>query len=216
MKILDNIKACIFDLDGTIIDSMWMWRKIDEEYLERFDITCPNDLDKELEGKSFTETAIYFKEKFHINDSIERIKSDWEAMAIDKYRNDVRLKNGALDFLKLLKRKNMPLAIATSNSVKLVDTVMQALDIRHYFDTILTACEVDRGKPFPDVYLKVSEILKVAPVDCLVFEDIPAGIMAGKAAGMKVCAIEDDFSLHMTDEKKALSDYYIIDYTYLE
>ena len=73
----DQIDAVLFDLDGTLIDSMWMWESIDIEYLKRFGLTCPKDLQPSIEGMSFSETAIYFKERFHISDPIEKIKRDW-------------------------------------------------------------------------------------------------------------------------------------------
>ena len=68
--ILDHIKAVIFDLDGTLVDSMWMWEDIDIEYLGRYGLSCPEDLQKAIEGMSFTETAVYFKERFGLPDSI--------------------------------------------------------------------------------------------------------------------------------------------------
>ena len=78
-----------------------------------------------------------------------------------------------------------------------------------------TACEVEKGKPEPDIYLGVARRLQVAPEDCLVFEDVPAGILAGKRAGMTVLAVEDDFSRELSGEKKALADGYICDYSEL-
>ena len=75
-----------------------------------------------------------------------------------------------------------------------------------------TSEEAGAGKPAPDVYLLAAEKLKAEPSRCLVFEDVPAGIMAGKNAGMKVCAVKDDFSEPMAEKKRALADYYIEDY----
>ena len=119
---------------------------------------------------------------------------------------------GAGEFLKELKRRGIKIGIATSNGREMVVAVLKALQIEEYFDVVTTACEVAAGKPAPDIYLKVAETLGAAPEDCLVFEDVPAGILAGKRAGMEVCAVEDDFSLSMTEEKKKLADYYIKDY----
>ena len=81
------------------------------------------------------------------------------------------------------------------------------------FSCILTGCEVGRGKPAPDIYLEVAKRLGVEPASCLVFEDVIPGIQAGKAAGMKVCAVEDDYSANQREEKRALADYYICDFT---
>ena len=92
--------AVLFDLDGTLVDSMWMWKEIDIEYLGRFGLSCPPDLQKIIEGMSFSETAEYFKHRFQIPDSIDAIKADWIRMSIEKYRNEVPLKPGALRLLQ--------------------------------------------------------------------------------------------------------------------
>ena len=76
----------------------------------------------------------------------------------------------------------------------------------------MTSCEVERGKPSPDIYLAVADRLKVEPSRCLVFEDIVAGITAGKSAGMRVCAVEDLYSRTQREKKKELADYYIEDF----
>ena len=80
------------------------------------------------------------------------------------------------------------------------------------FDSVVTANEVKRGKPAPDVYLEVKDRLGVSPEDCLVFEDILPGIEAGHNAGMKVCAVYDDYSRDVDEQKRTLADYYIRDY----
>lgn len=212
LHILNQKKAVLFDLDGTLVDSMWMWKQIDIEYLGRYGHTCPPDLQREIEGMGFTETAVYFKERFRIPDSIDAIKQAWIDMSIEKYRSEVPLKKGALRFLKYLKEHGIKAGIATSNGRDMVDAVLHALQITSYFQVITTACEVAAGKPAPDIYLKVAESLQTAPEQCMVFEDVPAGIQAGKAAGMTVCAVEDDFSAGMREEKSKLADYFIEDF----
>lgn len=213
---LDKIKAVIFDLDGTLVDSMWMWKAIDIEYLTKIDAVFPEDIDafqKELEGMGFTETAVLFKKRFQIEDSLEEIKKTWISMAEDKYCREVPLKPGAFEFLKELKRRGIRIGISSSNSRELIETVLKAHQIDTYFSCITTCCEVPKGKPAPDVYLKTAAELGIAPEDCLVFEDVPMGIMAGKNAGMKVCAVEDAYSKNQEKEKRELADRYIKDYT---
>lgn len=206
------VKAVLFDFDGTLADSMWMWDDIDIEYLGSRGIALPDTLQKEIEGMSFSETAIYFKETFHLDDSLEEIKADWNRMAMDKYINEVPLKTGVLEFLQLLKSDGIRMGIATSNSRELVDAALESLAIQDFFQTVTIGCEVAAGKPSPDIYLKVAERLQVRPEECLVFEDVPAGILAGKRAGMPVIAVQDNFSDSMTEEKKELADMYINDY----
>ncbi len=206
---MENYEAVIFDLDGTLVDSMWMWRAIDVEYLGRFNINIPGDLQKSIEGKSFSETAVYFKNRFKIPYSVDEIKQSWNEMSYDIYQNRVKLKNGAKEFLDYLKDNNIKMGIATSNSRELAICVLKARNIFDYFEAIVTGCDVNAGKPNPDVYLKTAGLLNVNPKNCLVFEDIPNGIMAGKNANMTTCAIEDEYSKDLTDEKKRLADYYV-------
>lgn len=212
LPLIRQKKAAIFDLDGTLVDSMWMWKAIDIEYLARYGYECPPMLQREIEGMSFSETAVYFKEYFHLPDTLEQIKRAWVEMSIEKYRNEVPMKKGALGFLQYLHASGIKTGIATSNGREMVDAVLESLNLTPYFHVIKTACEVAAGKPAPDIYLKVAEDLQTAPSDCIVFEDVPAGIQAGKAAGMVVCAVEDEFSIPLRQEKEALADFFIEDY----
>ena len=206
---LKDIDAVIFDLDGTLVDSMWMWETIDIEYLAKFGLSFPTDLQGKIEGMSFSETARYFKEKFNIPDSLEKIKSDWNKMARDKYQHEVPLKEGVSEFLDYLRENKIPAGIATSNSRELVDLIIDKHNIGDYFVSVRTSCEVEKGKPAPDIYLLVAEDLDVEPSRCLAFEDIIQGIMAAKNANMKVCAVHDKFSENDEKKKKSLADYYI-------
>lgn len=209
---LKNIDTVLFDLDGSLVDSMWIWHEIDIAYLGKFGISLPEDLQSQIEGMSFSETAAYFKNRFRIPDCIEKIKQDWNRMAWDKYTNEVPLKEGAREFLNYCKDNGIRLGIATSNSRELVENVVKVHGLTDYFTSIVTACDVEKGKPSPDVYLEASRRCGAVPDKCLVFEDVVQGILAGKAAGMKVCAVEDDYSMYQLQEKQKLADYYIKTY----
>ena len=210
-----EIDAVIFDMDGTLVDSMWMWHQIDIEYLGRFGIPLPDKLQADIEGMSFHETAVYFKNRFQLEDSIELIKDTWNAMAWDKYEREVPLKPGVIAFLDQCRDRGIKLGIATSNSRELTETIIKTHSLQEYFGCIMTGCDVKKGKPAPDVYLAVADKLQVKPERCLVFEDILPGIMAGKNAGMRVCAVEDAYSADIRTQKQELADYYITDYTEL-
>lgn len=209
---LKDIKAVIFDLDGTLMDSMWMWTDIDIEYLGRYGYELPDDLQKEIEGMGFTETAQYFKKRFGIPETIDEMKEEWNRMAYDFYANRVQLKPGAKRFLEEIRFRGLKTGIASSNSRSLILACLEQNGIAGQFDCIMTSCEVAHGKPSPDIYLRTAEMLGVLPSECLVFEDVPMGILAGKNAGMRVCAMED---AHAADQKEkicALAQYYIRNY----
>jgi len=110
-NMFDKIEAVIFDLDGSLVDSMWMWRDIDIEYLARFGIPLPEDLQSNIEGMSLNETAVYFKEHFGITDSIDQMKADWNDMARNKYRYEVSFKPHAKDFLEACLKNGIKLAL---------------------------------------------------------------------------------------------------------
>lgn len=207
--------AIIFDLDGTLIDSMWMWKTIDIEYLGRYGIEVPDSLQKEIEGLSFHETAVYFKEHFLLEDSLEDIQSVWLEMAEYKYRYEVPLKDGVLEFLQYARKNGKKMAIASSNSKELVEATLISHQIREYFDEIVTCDEVAHSKPAPDVYLRAAQLLQVSPARCLVFEDILHGIQAGKAAGMTTYAVHDAYTEGIEKEKREAADGYIYDYSEL-
>ncbi|WP_069997976.1 HAD family hydrolase [Cellulosilyticum sp. I15G10I2] len=208
----EHCKAIIFDLDGTLVDSMWVWPEIDKAYLGQFGITPPYGMEEELEGLSFTETAAYFKERFNISDSIEAIKDTWNKMAWEFYTEHITLKDGAYEFLKQTYKKGLRMGIATSNSIELVSVILERLAIKDYFHSIRTSCEVEKGKPYPYIYLKVAEDLEVEPEECLVFEDIPNGVIAAKRAGMQVWAINDHQKDDVKKKLREIADRFIYDY----
>lgn len=209
---LRDLKAVIFDVDGTLVDSMWIWKQIDIDFLKRRNIELPVTLQRDLEGLSYTATAEYFKERFKLPETAEEIKEEWREMADDFYNNKVQLKAGAKELLQIFKDSGLKLGIATSNSRELVEAMLKGHEIDKYFDGIRTSCEVSRSKPFPDVYLKVAEDMQIEPQSCLVFEDTVAGATAAKAAGMRVIAVYDKISEDSRPHLEQLSELYIKDF----
>lgn len=204
--------AVIFDLDGTLVDSMWVWPKIDEVYLGRFGFTVPDTLEAELEGMSFTETAVYVKERFRLEDDVEQIKADWNQLAFEFYAQEVPLKQNVKAFLEYIKEQGIKIGIATSNSYELVKVVLETHGIMEMFEVIRTSCEVEKGKPYPYIYNKVAQDLGIEAHRCLAFEDVPNGVLAAKRAGMTVCAIRDRQNQDMEAVLKKEAHYFVEDY----
>lgn len=209
--LLKGIKAVIFDFDGTLADSMWMWPSIDEDYLKKFGIECPETLHTELEGKSPIECAKYFQEKFNINESEEEMMDAWNDMAAYNYEHKVFLKPGIESFLKKLKENGIKIGIGSSNFKELVVSALKNNGVLEYIDSIHVSSEVAAGKPAPDIYELTAEDLGVKPGECLVFEDIVQGLLAGKRAGMKTVAVFDECSSEKQELNKEMCDYYIFD-----
>ncbi|WP_238916599.1 HAD family phosphatase [Clostridium sp. YIM B02555] len=206
---LTNINGAIFDLDGTLVDSMWVWSKIDVDYLKSKGYNAPKDLKNEISHLSFTQTAVYIKEKFKLADSVEEMLQAWHDMAFDHYANNVKLKSGVKEFFNYLKSKKIKIALATSNSMPLLEACLKNNGIYNYFDSITTTDEVSNGKNCPDVYLLAAKKLKVKPKNCLVFEDILPAMQGAKAANMKVVAVQDDECTNSKEELLEYADIYI-------
>ena len=212
MEILKKTDAVLFDLDGTVVDSMWIWKQIDIDYFKKCDLVMPDTYQKEIEGLSFYETAKYTHDHYIPFVSIEELMANWNEMAYEHYASKVKAKECIQQFLEYLKNNNYRIGIATSNSSMLCHLTLRANDLIEYFDIILTGEGQTAGKPAPDVYLECAKRLGVSPARCLVFEDLSNGIRAGNAAGMTTVAIHDDYSEYQWDEKKSLADYSIMSY----
>ena len=124
LRLDKSVQGVIFDLDGTLVDSMWVWGDIDIHYLGSFGIAVPEDLQVLLGGLSFRQTAHYFRDHFGIRDPVEVIEATWNRMARDRYRDEVKLKTGAAAFLAHIRDRGIPVGIATSNSRELVDVLL--------------------------------------------------------------------------------------------
>ncbi len=211
--ISDELGAVIFDLDGSLMDSMWVWGAIDREYLGRFGHDVPLALQQEIGGMSFLEIAVMFRERFGIPDSVGEIMEDWNRMARDKYAFEVRMKPGADRLIAWCREHGIPMGIATSNSRELVGLVLASNGISDVFGAVVTGNDDYKGKPAPDVYLACARMLGVRPEKCLVFEDIVPGIQAALAAGMQVCSVWDEHAVGQQEDKLALAHCSIQDYT---
>ena len=213
---IKDIQAVIFDMDGSLVDSMWIWKDIDIEYLTRYGYPVTDEMvdafQAEIEGMSFAETAQWVSTHFDIPRTTQEMMDDWNDMAWEKYEKEVFLKPGVAEFLEECVKRKIKLGIASSNSRELIENVIRARGLEGIFQVIRTGSDGLKGKPAPDVYLATAAELGVAPEVCLVFEDVVAGIKAGKAAGMRVCAVEDAYSEKQREEKKQFADYYIEDY----
>lgn len=210
--LLKDINAVLFDMDGTLIDSMWMWPQIDKEFLESRGFTVPADLKDDIDGLSMWDDAIYFKKRFGFKDSEQELIDNWNQMALHHYQNDTPLKPGAEEFLRYLKKSGIKRGLVTSNSLVLCEAALKADGVYDDFDTFVTSEDVKHGKPDPEGYLMAAERLGVTPSECLVAEDLPAGITAARKAGMRVISIEDEYSKRVENEKRQLSDDFISDY----
>jgi len=209
---LNGIKAAIFDMDGTLIDSMGVWNKIDIDFLQKRGFKVPENLKSSIEHLTFIECAEYFKKNFVLQDTLQEIMAEWSEMAKNEYEYNIKLKPGVKEYLNLLKSLGIKISIATSNTLSLIEKVLKSNDIYCFFDSITTIEEVTRGKNFPDIYLLAAKKLGVLPKECIVFEDILPAVLGAKAAGMKVVGVNDAYSDYQQEDIMKHADKYIFEF----
>jgi len=209
---MKSYKAYIFDLDGTLLDSMGVWAQIDIDFLAKRGIAVPSDYMNAISSMSFRETAEYTIKRFTLSDSIDGLMREWNDMAAYTYGSTVQMKPYAKEYLMTLRERGAKLAVATSLSAELCAPVLRNNGIDNFFDVICRTDETGYGKSRPDVFLLAARKLGVPPGGCLVFEDILAAVKSAKSAGMSVCAVYDKTSHSDWEEMKAAADYAIDDF----
>ncbi|KFI45167.1 HAD family hydrolase [Bifidobacterium biavatii] len=188
-------KAAIFDLDGTLLDSMGVWDQVDIDFLGRRGIAVPDDYMAKVAAMQFRQIAEYTIARFDLPDTPEQLMDEWDEMARVAYSTVVEAKPHAVEYLRHLKTTGAKLAVATSLPPALREPAMEHVGIRGFFDTVVSVDDAgDAGKDQPDVYLLAASRLGVAPADCTVFEDLLVGVQTAKSIGMTVWAMHDDSS----------------------
>lgn len=208
-------QGAIFDLDGTILDSMGVWRQIDVEFLGRRGISVPPDYLEAITPLGFDRAAEYTIRRFSLPESREEIVREWYLMAENAYRYQVELKEGAGEWLNRLKSLNIPLAVATSSDEALFVPALKRTGIYDCFDAFVTVKEVARGKGFPDIYEKAAGRIGCVPEQCVVFEDILQGIRGAKMGGFCAVAVYDEDSAHEEQAMRDAAYYYIYSFRQL-
>ncbi len=205
----------IFDLDGTLLDSMWVWDDVDREFLGNRGLEVPADYQKEIVALGFEETAHYTIERFHLDEDPADIMNEWRHMAEEKYAWDVDVKPMVIPMLAWFKDHDMKLGIATSSYESLFMPCLERNQILQYFDAIAKTEEVHVGKNKPDVYLLAAEKLKKRPEECVVFEDIFQGIQTAKEAGFHTVAVYDEKNRDMWEKTKEIAHHSILNFNEL-
>lgn len=200
-------KGAIFDLDGTLLDSLYVWRRVDERFFGARGIAVPEDYSRAVSGMSFGETVAYTIRRFALPETPEEVMREWLELAGDEYAHNVALKPGAREYLRLLRRAGVRLAVATANRPALFEPALENCGVRELFDAVLTTADVgDRSKADGALFAMAAERLGVACADCAVFEDVLEGIRGAKAAGMRAYAVRDALFAHNAAEIAALAD----------
>ena len=206
------MKAYIFDLDGTLFESMDVWAKVDKFFMQKRGLTPPDNYVETMLAMHMDEAAEYTIRLFGLSETKEAIMQEWLRLAGQAYENEVQLKPHAKEYLQMLSSAGRKLAVATSLPEELMEPALHKHGIYHIFHAICNADEVGTGKAKPDIFQLAANKLGVLPEDCIVFEDILAAVKSAKGIGMTVCAVYDKSSAQHWDEIRAIADYAITDF----
>ena len=206
------IKGAIFDLDGTLLDSMFIWDTIGEEYLRSLGKEPHEDLKETFMTLTLEEAAEYYREHYGVTLSVKEIVDGVNAMVEQTYRTKVTLKPGIAEYLAWLKENGVRMCVATVTDRYLVEETLERLGVHHYFSEIFTCAEVGFGKDKPVIYQKALEHLETAKDETYVFEDMLFALNTAKTDGFPTVGIYDRHEAHQ-DELKELADYYVLDFT---
>lgn len=206
------MKAYIFDLDGTLLDSMSLWAQIDADFLKKRGLPVPPDYMEAVSALGFPEAAAYTIARFELRDTVEALLAEWQEMAVYAYGHTVKLKPGAREVLLALKERGAKLGIATSLPEALYAPALRHHGLWTLFDAICATGEVGRDKTSPDVFLLAAQRLGVRPADCVVFEDLFQAIQSAKAAGMTVYGVYDASAQAHWESIREIADGVIVDF----
>ena len=205
------IKGAIFDLDGTLLDSMFIWDTIGEDYLRSLGKEPHEDLKQTFMTLTLEEAAEYYREHYGVTLSVKEIVDGVNTMVEDIYRTKVTLKSGVADYLVYLKENKVKMCVATVTDRYLVEETLERLGIRHFFSEIFTCAEIGFGKDKPVIYQKGLEHLGTKKEETYVFEDLPFALKTAKEDGFRTVGVYDRHEATQT-ELKELADYYVLDF----
>ena len=180
----------IFDMDGTLIDSMSFWRNLATEYLGSKGVTqVPEEILRKIKPMTMSESAALFQEVFGLRDDVE---AEMNAMMDAHYRNDIPLKNGVRDYLEMLHEQGVRMCVASATAEQLMESCLSRLGIRDYFAFLLSCETVGAGKSSPLVYHESAKRLQANPDEIAVYEDALYAVQTAKNAGYYVIGVYDE------------------------
>ena len=216
---LTNVKGAIFDMDGTLIDSLLIWDVIWEELGVRFlnvnGFHPSSEDDKAVRTMTLKEAMLFIHSSYKLGNSGEEVLDEVNKIIIDFYSNDVKMKKGALNFLEYCYNNGIKMCVATATDLSLVKIAIEHCNIGKYFVDIFSCAQIGKGKDKPDIYLAALKSLGTSIDEVCIFEDSLVAIKTAKKLGIKTVGIYDKFN-YGHDEMKMISDMYISDGESLE
>ena len=209
---INNIKGAIFDMDGTLIDSLMLWKAIWKKFGDIFcdgrDFEPSAADDKAVRTMTLKDAMSYINSKYSIAKSGDELLCAADRIMRDFYANDVQLKDGASEFLEYCYNKGIKMCIASATDITLLKIAVEHCKIGKYFINILSCAEIGKGKDQPDIYLKALECLGTKTEDTYIFEDSHIAIETADKLGIKTVGIYDKYNYDQ-DKIKNIAAIYI-------
>jgi len=203
-----NFKSVIFDLDGTLLDSMWMWGDVAERYLKSHGATPQPGIRRILRTFNAIDEAQYYIDAYGVNLSTEEIIADRKNMMLEFFTNDVKLKTGTIPVLEALRERGVKMCVTTATERELIEPALKLNGITGSFERLFTCDEEDTSKKSPDIFIRAAEFLGTDITETLVVEDAFYAMQTAKKAGFIVAGVYDEASDDEQDKIKVLCDYY--------
>lgn len=208
----EQITGMIFDVDGTLLDSMSIWDHSGEAYLRTIGIHAPQSLGKRLFSMTMQQGAEYIKNEYGLQQTHEQIQAGIIQVVEKSYRESAPLKPYALAFLQALQEAGIPMAVVTSTDKPLIMAAFERLGLLPYFMTILTCSEFGSGKDRPEIFHEAAERLGSEASGTWVVEDGLYAVKTAKAAGYRVIGVSDASSSRDEPQMRSLADYFVSDF----
>lgn len=207
-----NLKGAIFDMDGTLLDSMPVWYDIGSELLRKRGVRPNPDLDRTLKPMTLEEAARYLISEYQLHEKEKDIIDDINNLLRSHYAETIPLKPGVKKFLGRLRNSGVRMCVATATDIELTRSALKRLGVIDYFEDILTCGQAGMGKDNPVFFFRALELIHTAVAETAVFEDSLYAIRTAKAAGFFIAGVYDESAREDADEITALADIYLKDY----
>ena len=206
-------RFAIFDMDGTLVDSMVYWKRLATEFLESKGVQhIAQDILERIKPMTMTESAALFIEEYGLSGTAESVAAEMNTMMDEHYRRDIPLKPGVQVYLDALHRRGVTMCVASATAEELMDACLTRLGVAQYFSFLLSCETVGAGKSRPDVYREAARQLGAQPKDIAVYEDALYAANTAKQAGFYVISVQDDSNQPHWESLTALSDENISDW----
>jgi HAD superfamily hydrolase (TIGR01509 family) len=205
-------RGIIFDMDGTLIDSMPHWENIGAEFLKRHGVTPPADLNETIKTMSFAESARYFIEFFGVDKTEEQVGDEINGLIRENYARHIQLKPFVKEALNQFRRQGIKMGMLTATHLSLAELVMNRCGILEHFDFILTSGITGLPKSQPEIYHQAVAQMNIPAAEIAIFEDALYCIQAARATGCEIVGVYDEASKNDWEEIKKQSDWTILSF----